>query len=265
MPSVAFAIPIYGEHLSYGATLLQTRKDTNNEHIPLIFACSTKSESQVLTLLSISHNYQKVKFYIIPCDNIHHKAIYKKYTLLNILKDTYDYIACFDCETVFIKHIPSDVLIKEGDFPNILGSFLDPPSQINETCAKLLNIDNQIEEWVDIYFWFSNLPVYKSTHLTAFFNYFNDITFLASNYNHFEYILYIYFVKSQKLSDINIVDIGDTYGIYTGWSLECCKEHIIDNLYAKNCPMPLWCWPTTYQKITSSIKNTFYVLYHVDR
>tara|TARA_B100001093_G_C26249854_1_gene768029 strand:- start:19 stop:570 length:552 start_codon:yes stop_codon:yes gene_type:complete len=182
--------------------------------------------------------------------------------LLSVLKDDYDYIACFDVETVFTKHIPDEVIINEGNSPNILGSKLETPNSINTKCAKLLDID---EDWIDIYFWFSNIPVYRSDNISKLYEHFQDISKLSEDYDHFEYILYVYFVKKFNLMDIDIIDIGDKYGVFSGWSLECCSHFIINSLHEKHCTLPLWCWPITYQKLEPHIKDKFYILYHVDR
>mgnify|MGYP001311140301 CR=1 FL=1 len=265
MSKITFAIPIYSQQLSYGATLMQSRKDTNNEHIDLAFGCSSFEEANAIKKLVIKYRYNNIHIHTFECEHIGNKPLYKKHMLLNVLKNDYNYIACFDAEAIFTKHIPNEVLINEGNFPNILGSKLATPNSINEKCANLLKINSEDNEWVDIFFWFSNIPVYKSDNLLKFYKFFPNISKLSEEYDYFEYILYIYFVKTFSIMEVDIIDIGDSFGVFNGWSLECCSDFVINSLSDKKCRMPLWCWPKTYQKLDTAVKDHFYLLYHVDR
>ena len=263
--SVAMCVPIYKAHLEYGAKLLKSRKDTDNEHIRLVFGCSTQGEVELMKLYMVQGGFENVELMVIPCEHIGNKAIYKKHRLLQQLYHRFDYIACIDAESEFVKHIPTIVLADEGINPQLLGSRIN--SLINEQCLK--NFDttqSDVDDFADVYFWFSNIPVYCSVYLKDFYQHFKDVEKLCEKYEHFEHILYVYFLKLHlQLSNVQIVDIGDVYGIYNGWSLENCSASVLDALDLKACKMPLWCSPQAYKDVSSSVKMQMYMLYHTDR
>ena len=267
--TIAIAVPIYSKHLLYGQRLLDSRRNTHNEHLKLVFGCSTKTEIDVLQLVVLNNGYSNVQFIHIPCDNIGNKAIYKKHKLLYELKETNDHIVCFDAETEFKKHIPAVVLMEKSLSPKLLGSRIQ--SLINERCLENFVDDVSDVEWGDVYFWFSDVPIYNNVCLKEFYKEFTNLEKLCECYEHFEHILYVYFImlrcdeKTLAITKPEIIDIGDTYGIYTGWSLENCSANIFKELLLKKAPMPLWCSPQCYNDLDEEYRRNIYLCYHLDR
>jgi len=260
--TVAIAVPIYAPHISYGSKLLQTRKDTDNEHIRIVFGCSCKAEMDALQLVVLQQCYHNVELIVISCEHVGNKAIYKKNVLLRSLKERFDFVCCFDAETEFVRHIPPIVLADAGIKPTVLGSRI--ASVVNRQC--LSNFEHASEDWQDVYFWFSDVPVYCSLYLHEFYKEFSDLEALCENYENFEYIMYIYYLKLRLgLADVNIVDIGETYGVYNGWSLEDCSATVLEALHERGCNMPLWCSPAAYAELTGAVKDGIYLVYHTDR
>jgi hypothetical protein len=255
--TTAFIVPIYTKHISYGKKMLLSRKHTDNEHIPLIFGCSTIEECNTLYDGALELGIENFSTVYIPCDHIGNKAIYKKYYLLQKCMTKYEYIACIDAETVFVKHIPVKKLKERANRPLLYGSIIE--SEINKQCAS--HFDTLLPECSRIYFWFSDLCVYRSTILHKFFDRFPSIDKLSEHYNNFEYIMYIYFILSSS-NDTVIPEFIETN---TGWSLENCSEEPLMNLYEQGDELPLWVCPETYGKMNLMFRTRFYLLYHLDR
>lgn len=262
--SVAIAIPIYEPHFHFGKQLLLSRRDTHNEHIALHFGCSTKDEADKLQSFCKDKSCNNVHTCVIECEHIGNKALYKKHTLLQMLVHSFSYIACFDCEVVFVKHIPAIVLIDRAVNPIMLGNSIS--SLINERCLSAFG-DKALcaGSWKDVYFWFSDVPVYCSLSLTKFYAHFSNTSKLCECYEHFEHILYIYFLKLCTDVDVSIVDIGEVYGIHNGWSLEGCSSQILEALVTQGAPMPLWCSSEAYLGTSHRVRSSMYLLCHVDR
>jgi len=114
----------------------------------------------------------------------------KKYFALHLLKNQYSYCATIDSEIEFVN--TNNILCKFESFCNnkkIIGSSINT-NDFRHTLIKDINLPSAIfykdTEYYDkltditnnfnIYFWFSDIPIYDMSYITDFFEFigFND-------------------------------------------------------------------------------------------
>lgn len=123
--------------------------------------------------------------------------------------------------------------------------------------GELQNITNNFT----LYYWWSDLPVYKREHLTDFFN---KICYDNINWNHFDHIIYLnYLILYHKFNIVNLSKV-----INHNFSLESYnannKESLIilkNNNYGFS-----WATPNFFNNHKDFLmKEGCCLLYHLDR
>ncbi len=112
-----------------------------------------------------------------------------------------------------------------------------------------------------LYFWWSELPVYKREHLTHFFDL---VKYDSINYYHFDHIIYLGYLIIHH--DFKIVNI--TQFINHRWSLECYNTTNINNLKILKSLDYGFSFLTEhlYNNHIDFLKNEkTFLLYHLDR
>lgn len=274
MERIVIVIPIHKPHFEYGKRMLKTRKETMNEQMKMVIGCSTKSEMEEMREMIKENKYENIEVIQIECSHIGNKAIYKKYYMLKKMKEEYEHVVCIDAETEFKKKIPESMIIERSNNPVMLGSNVRKckyNGKINRICAKEVG-GLEGKAWTEIYFWFSDVPVYNSDCLKSFFRKYEDIEKISECYEHFEHIMYIYFVKSYyneikfPIENPKIINIKTEYGIEHNWSLESCSSEIMEEIVEKIVETtPMWCIPKCYEGLSTETKNKMYMCYHLDR
>ena len=214
--NIAFLIPTHRPHYEYIYSLLNKLKN-NNIHINIYLVFSNIPDYFAFSMKSYIHPIIPEPF---KTDCI---VTYKKFFGLNKLKDSkYDYIICCDSEIDIIcdnftnenlnqkiRQIFDTKKIYAGDATRVW------VSNITKECA-----DAFPEKYEDLktltnnfsmYFWWSDLPVYKRTDIDPF------LSMIKNNkHSNFDYIMYQYYlILFHGFEIINTTPITNLY-----WSLE---------------------------------------------
>ena len=176
--NIAFLIPIHPPHYDFMYNLLNTCINNNIDiDIFLVFSDTT----------DYSNFFMKNKIKPIICDSLNTNCIitYKKFFGLKELANSkYDYIICCDSEIDILFHnftnevinnkiqnIFNNKKIYAGDATGVW------VTRITELCANLfpdkIDILKNITKNFTMYFWWSDLPVYRRIDLPEFFSMFS--------------------------------------------------------------------------------------------
>jgi hypothetical protein len=142
----------------------------------------------------------------IICDSLNTNSIvtYKKFFgLKQLANSTYDYIICCDSEIDIICDNFTNEIINnkiQNIFTNKKIYAGDTVSdscimKITETSANIfpneIDLLKNITKKFTLYFWWSDLPVYRKSDITPFFN---TINYENIMWRHFDYIIYQYYL-----------------------------------------------------------------------
>lgn len=285
MNKSAFIIPVYPPHYNY---LFFLNKLDSQIEFDLILVISFHSDFKMLIE---DYNFQKIYKVIILenyftksfIENIINKKViitFKKYFALNLLKNTYIYCATVDCEINFVN--TNNVSKKFEIFCNnkkIIGSSINTHdyrhkiiNDINISSSiyfkntphyeKLIAITNNF----NLYFWFSDIPIYNMSYITSFFSFikFNEYAQFVENtkWEVFDYIPYVYFVA--LFHGYSIINIKD-YGLTREWSLESMPFKTYQQVINKINYRPLWLIQNTYSENKDILDNDDIILiYHLN-
>lgn len=222
----ALIIPIHPKHYHYIYDLI--RIIDINLDLFLVFTNQNEYES--------FERQDRVKKIVIPEITTGNIVTFKKYFALEQLKNTnYKYFIVCDAE---ITIVPEN-FNEKNIFSKINKIFKNKIIYAGETNDENINsiTKNSVDLIIDkeqklekitknykLYFWWSDLPVYKKDHLTHFFSVinYNNLTWY-----HFDHVIYTsYLLLYQKFNIVNITPILNIH-----WSLESYNTLDIDNLH----------------------------------
>lgn len=255
--SVAFVIPVCPKHYSYMYDFIEKNKIVD---IYLIF--TNEEEYQLF------EKKDQIKKIITPSPNMSSIVTYKKFYALNLLKDsTYDYFIVCDAEI--------DIILENFTIQNIIHKI----EQIYEhkcvyagyaPCAKsitkhadILNRMQSLTQDYNLYYWFSDLPVFKRDHLNEFFDIFNYERIINEPF--FDHVVYLNYLMLYH--DFKIVNVTRLFGNYY-WSLERYVSENMNqlNLLQTNHYGFSFMYHGMYSvKRDFLIKEGTFLLYHLDR
>jgi len=194
--NVAFLIPIHPPHYHFMYNLLNKCRNNDIEvDIFLVFSNTTDYDNFNM----------KNEIKPIICDSLKTKSIvtYKKFFGLKQLANSkYDYIICCDSEIDIVSdNFTNDVInskiqnifnnkkIYAGD---TTGNWV---TRITETSANIfpdqIDMLKNITKDFTLFFWWSDLPVYRRADIIPFFNMINYEDII---WEHFDYIIYQYYL-----------------------------------------------------------------------
>ena len=175
--NIAFLIPIHPPHYHFIYNLLNKCKG-NYIEIDIFLVFSNKNDYDKF--------YMKNEIQPIICDSLNTNSIvtYKKFFGLKQLANSkYDYIICCDSEIdIICDNFTNEVINNkiQNIFTNkkiYAGDTSGIAMTITETSANIFpnNIDvlKNITKNFTMYFWWSDLPVYRTADITPFFNMIN--------------------------------------------------------------------------------------------
>lgn len=215
--NIALLIPTHPPHYHYIYDLLNKCKN-NNIEVDIFLVFSNKIDYDNFNM--------KNEIQPIICDSLNTNSIvtYKKFFgLKQLAKSKYDYIICCDSELDIvcdnftnevinnkIENIFTNKKIYAGD---TAGSWL---MKITETSANIFpnnDLLKNITQNFTLYFWWSDLPVYRTSDIIPFFN---MISYENITWYHFDYIIYQYYlILYHGFEVINTTPITNIR-----WSLE---------------------------------------------
>ena len=273
MNKVALCIPIHPKHYNYIYNLIDLTNQNHDNNIDIFLIFSNEND------YNIFNKKDFIKKIILP-PNTRRSSIVtrKKFYCLEILKneEKYDYFIVCDAEITIIpenfnrnnilnkinkiyqnkliyagstkyQHVRNERIIKES-----ASVFIN-----NEDVNKLKNITNNFK----LYYWWSDLPIYKREHLTDFFS---KICYDNIIWHHFDHIIYLnYLILYHNFNILNVSDL-----IRGPRSLESYntndKKHL-SILKNKNYGFS-WATSQFFNKYKDFLlKEGCFLLYHLDR
>ena len=270
--NIAFLIPIHEKDYTYMDNLLSNISIINNA-VDIYFILSNQNDYDKLDL----KYKQNFKYIIIEHKpNVGNIVIYKKMYALNYMKDReeYDYFIICDSE---IDIIPEN--FTRDNIQNKINDFFSKKiiysgkiknkhnKRIIETTCNSFKDKNDCDKLkVDLnknnYYWWSDVPYVKRTHISDFFNKLKDIK--KYTWYHFEHILYLnYLYLYHDFIFVNISTILEKYP-----SLESFYTTNTNKLIELNNSGYIFSWVTPrlyYNNIDTIKDNKPFILYHLDR
>ena len=270
--TIAFIIPIHPPKFRFIKNLTKKLNIINKCcHIFLVF--SNEYEYNQFEYKD------KFKTIILPPNyKTNNIVTFKKFHALNILKQDYSYYIVCDSEIDIIDEnfTHENILMKINQFYNskkIFSGIVNANrqknlNQITKTSCNIFKSDydkNKLKNLTmnyKLYYWWSDLPVYKGSHLNDFFSKINyDMNFV---WHHFDHKIYLnYLLLYHNFEFINITPIIDR-----GWSLESYKDKNINNLkiLKKHSYTFSWIVPDLFREHKEYLmENGSFLLYHMDR
>lgn len=217
--NIAFIIPIHPKHYHYIYDLINIIEKTKL-NIPIYLVFSSYEDYQLL-----KKKDNLIFPIILPIIDTKNIVTYKKYFALEKLKNNtkYDYFIVCDAEITIIptnfteknilnkiKQIYDNKIIYAGEVSDNLAI------NITKNSCEIIDKNNKLKQLTNdytLYYWWSDLPVYKREHLNDFFSKFiyKDITFF-----HFDHLIYLnYLLLYHDFTILNITPL-----INHKWSLE---------------------------------------------
>jgi len=207
MNNACFAVPVHTAKFHYARNLLESyNRFFNDDHIFLIFSNKHEADSFYI-------NNKDLRFNSVVCtvndltDNI--ITIKKYFGVDYIFKNTnFINVGVIDCDSVFIKSLPYDILFKTYvDNKKIYTNLASRPTArlIMTESLKFFNsevLQNTIlQENTCAYFWFNDIPIY---HKPWFFNFKEFLNYEEKkrefNHYNFDYIVYgLYLAMTDKI------------------------------------------------------------------
>lgn len=214
---IAFICPTYFLHFEFAKSLLLSFKQKGFEeqsHLWFVFGNAAEADSfgDYEYKLILPENYQTVNF-----DGI---INIKKIWAIKSLEPLYDYIMTLDSESLFIRNV--DLLQLCSNFFEskiLLGNKILPEGKlltdkIKDECKVFFSSGMQQKLQSELYLWFNQPCIYKTSNLNKFF----EITKLHNNLNlinwfQFDYYIYMYYLILYE--GFLIVDMGveSSYGV----------------------------------------------------
>jgi len=264
--NIAFLIPIHPPKYDYMYNLINKCRNNDIEvDIFLIFS----------NMIDYDNFNMKNEIKPIICDPFNTKSIvtFKKFFGLKQLADSkYDYIICCDSEIDIlcdnftneninnkIQQIFNNKKIYAGDTEGVW------VSKITEVSANLFPEEHDflknITKNFTLYFWYSDLPVYRRADITQFLSMINYDNIV---WEHFDYIIYQYYlILYHGFEIINTTPITNV-----NWTIEYVFTNNIDILNKLVYINYGFSWNTKKMYNLSKIfidSQKGFLIYHLDR
>jgi hypothetical protein len=266
--NVSLLIPIHPPHFNYIYHLLDTFIK-NDIVIDTYLIFSSEHDYQLFTMKS------HIKPIIVD-EPMNHNciAVFKKmYGLQKLINEENEYIVCVDSEIQIIPENFKNINNKINDIFTNLKVYAGDTSDnndirtINTVSATLFPNDyaklKELTNNFNLYCFWSDLPVYKKSHLPDFFDYikYNENK-LKLIYHHFEDVIYKYYlVLKHNFYFENITPYTNIY-----WSLERLETNdinVLNHLYNKGYGFSYITMKSF--RMTNYCNNHALIIYHLDR
>lgn len=266
MNCTALIIPIHPKHYHYIYDLMNII-DINDINLDVFLVFTNEDEYESF------EKKDRVQKIVIPNVNTGNIVTFKKYFALEQLKNSdYEYFIVCDAEITIIPEnfneqnivqkinaIFKNKIIYAGQTHN------ENIKSITKNSSDLIKDEQQELEKIiqnyELYFWWSDLPVYKKDHLQHFFS---VIQYDNITWYHFDHVIYLcYLLLYQKFKIINLTPILNLH-----WSLESYHTTDIHHLYQLESYGYGFAFLTKqlYETHTEFLKqHGCFLLYHLDR
>ena len=269
MDSVALIVPIHPKHYNYIYDFIDKTTKNPEHNIDIFLVFSNERDYMVF------NKKEFIKTIILPPTNTKSIVTYKKFYALEKLKneEKYEYFIVCDAEISIIPEnfnrtnilnkinkIFENKLIFAGNSRSSQTYIITKASAsifINNDVDTLKNITNNFQ----LYYWWSDLPVFKREHLIDFFH---KICYDNIGSSHFDHKIYLnYLILHRKFNILNFSNL-----INHNWSLESYNTNNNENLnILKNNNYGFsWATPTFLNDHKEFLmKEGCFLLYHLDR
>jgi hypothetical protein len=261
---VAIVIPIHPKHFQFAYKLIDKRDVMrgvcdvilvfSNEHEENLFQAKDKVKSIVLEINTKTGNIVTFK---------------KFYALEQMMDSEYDYFVVCDAETdIIAKNFTRQNLLAKlkGIFDNgkVYAGVCPNLKEITKSSASVFSDPKDVDRLKHItmehnlYYWWSDIPVYRRSDLKDFFA---KISYANINWHHFDHKIYLNYLLLYQ--EFKIVNITNELGIY--WSLENYNSTNIGFLKGEGYGFG-WITPNMFRNNTEAMLNEGALfLYHLDR
>lgn len=206
MNNACTVIPIHYPKFNYGYNLLKSY--IKNCDVPLYFTFTTIEEMN-LFLKNVNPNHiGKFSNIILDQSLINYKNIItvKKFYSVDVLSDTYQYIAVFDSETLFVKPMNNYLIYKEIDDSNFFKGNKRKSKTHLKDLATLMGYENDnrlLEQTQNFsqYWWLNEICVYEKTKFKEFFKWYKNHKNYEKMQNEFfcfDYLIYSIWLICNK-------------------------------------------------------------------
>lgn len=267
---IAFIIPIHGPNFKF-MYALKNKIDIINKccDIFLIFSNETEYDEFIYK--------EEFKHLILPKNYKTNSIVtFKKFYGLNTLKNDYSYFITCDSEIDIIDEnfTHENIMNKINDFYNAKKIFCGivprkkPFMEITEKCCTIFKNDddkNKLKKLTNdykTYYWWSDIPVYKASHIDDFFSKINNDSNIV--WHHFDHKIYVnYLILYHGFKFINVKPlINWNYGgleLYNDEdenNLKILKQH--DYTFS-------WITPRLFKMHKEYLTNNgSFMLFHID-
>ena len=265
MKNVAFIIPIHPPHYHFIYPLIDKIYQTS--FIIDIYLVFSNEQDYNLFIYK-----DKIKHIIIPQIETNNIVTFKKFYALEKLKDDlqYDYFIVCDSEITIvpenftetnilnkINKIYENKIVYAGEQPNNTDFMNIIKHSANLICNE--SESEKITKNYTMYYWWSDLPVYKREYLADFFS---KIDYSNIVWYHFDHIIYLnYLILYHEF------DIIDMTRLINHWSFELYNpiDHHVQSLKSNK-----YGFSFITNKIYNNNKQFFinegsFILFHLDR
>ena len=140
----------------------------------------------------------------------------------------YDYIATIDCESEFVRSFePGEVMNDIWESQSFLTANKSSAKaqEITRRCAELIGLDaensrvRQETESYLYYWWFNEIPVYRTDTLSGFFSWLDENSRRESifgNWCCFDYLVYVMWLIECRGCGLRKIDVTSSFGITEG-------------------------------------------------
>jgi hypothetical protein len=206
-------IPIHPPKFKWAYLLLDSYLEFVNQPHELYFVFTNENEALDFKTNVKNPNSYKELILSHPLRNKNSIINVKKYFGLFTLKDKYDYIGVFDCESKFVRscnlnEIYKDIATKKEFKANVASIGADIIKGIAEKLNLNYNKKLLLEtDFYSVYWWFNEIPVYDMKYFSEFANWFYNlpnIDEIHSDYYCFDFLVYSIWLICFKEFKINI-------------------------------------------------------------
>ena len=200
-------IPTHPPKFDWAYTLLDSYSEFVKQPHDLYFVFTNETEASKFKANVKNVNSYKELILSQPLRSKKSIVNVKKYFALFTLKDEYDYIGVFDCESKFVKNcdlgeIYLDIVSQKYFKANEAKIGCDIIRHIAET-LKLNYNKNLLKQTnhYSLYWWFNEIPVYDMKYFGEFINWFynlENINELMDDYYFFDFLVYSIWLISFK-------------------------------------------------------------------
>jgi hypothetical protein len=264
--TVALIIPIHPKHFHFMENLVNKINSREENKIDIYLVFSSEEDHNNFS------ERDKIKKIILPNVDTDSIVSYKKFYALELLKNEtqYDHFIVCDAEIDIIPENFNDanILKKISEFYTNKKVYAGKTNEshttdITRTSAEIIANDSlkEITNDYTLYYWWSDLPVYKREHLVDFFSKFS---YKNMNSNHFDHLIYLnYLLLYHGFTIVNITPI-----INHEWSLEILNtsnENILDMLKNQGYGFSFINKGLLNASHDYMIREGTFLIYHLDR